>query len=276
MKIMLNGQWIETKARDMAELRCEVYAAESMEESQQQRCIWIVDGFQTEENLPLREEMTVNCIEKGCMPDRTAMESMLCARHTPHVYEKVKQAHVAIAGLGGLGSNIAVMLARTGVGHLHLIDFDIVEPSNLNRQQYLICHLGMYKTEAMKAMLAQMNPYVQVDIDTVRIDENNCAELLKDDDIICEAFDRADTKAMLTEQVLCHYPEKILICGSGMAGYGPSGTIITRKITDHFYLCGDGVSAAEPGNGLMAPRVTICAAHQANMALRSILGLEDT
>ncbi len=275
MKIRLNGQWTETKARDMAELRREIYAVEAMEEEQQRRCIWIVDGFQTEENLPLREEMTINWLEKGCMPDQSAMESILCARHTPHVYEKVKQAHVAIAGLGGLGSNIAVMLARTGVGHLHLIDFDIVEPSNLNRQQYLIGHLGMYKTEAMKDMLAQMNPYVQVDVDTVRIDEDNCAELLKEDDIICEAFDRAEVKAMLTEQILCHYPEKTLICGSGMAGYGPSGTIVTRRITDHFYICGDGVSAAQPGNGLMAPRVTVCAGHQANMVLRCILGLKD-
>lgn len=274
MKIRLNGQWTETKARDMAELRREVYAVEAMEE-QQRRCIWIVDGFQTEENLSLREGMTINWIEKGRMLERSAMESMLCARHTPHVYEKVKQAHIAIAGLGGLGSNIPVMLARTGVGHLHLIDFDIVEPSNLNRQQYLISHLGMYKTEAMKDMLAQMNPYVQVDIDTVRIDEDNCVELLKEDDIICEAFDRAEAKAMLTEQILCHYPEKTLICGSGMAGYGPSGTIVTRKITDHFYICGDGVSAAQPGNGLMAPRVTICAGHQANMVLRCILGLKD-
>lgn len=90
------------------------------------------------------------------MPDREEMESMLCARHTPHVYEKAKKARVAIAGLGGLGSNIAIMLARTGIGHLHLIDFDIVEPSNLNRQQYMVEHLGMYKTEALKDELQRM------------------------------------------------------------------------------------------------------------------------
>ncbi len=84
------------------------------------------------------------------MPPQDEFESLMCARHTPHVFEKVKSAKVAIAGLGGLGSNIAVNLARTGVGNLHLIDFDIVEPSNLNRQQYKVKHLGLYKTEALK------------------------------------------------------------------------------------------------------------------------------
>ena len=99
-------------------------------------------------------------------------------------------------------------------------------------------------------------------------------DLFKDDDIICEAFDKPDVKAMLTEQLLCYYPEKTLICGSGMAGYGSSNTIKTRKINDHFYICGDGVSGAMPGRGLMAPRVTICAAHEANMVLRCVLGLD--
>lgn len=93
-------------------------------------------------------------------------------------------------------------------------------------------------------------------------------------DIICEAICKPDVKAMLTEQILCYYPEKTLICGSGMAGYGSSNTIKTRKINDHFYICGDGVSGAMPGRGLMAPRVTICAAHEANMVLRCVLGLD--
>ena len=119
-----------------------------------------------------------------------------------------------------------------------------------------------------------MNPYIEVQIDTARITEENCRDLFKNDDIICEAFDKPDVKAMLTEQILCYYPEKTLICGSGMAGYGSSNTIKTRKINDHFYICGDGVSGAMPGRGLMAPRVTICAAHEANMVLRCVLGLD--
>ena len=273
-EIILNGQSVKTEAADMEDLKRQTYASEGLSEDIQRHCVWIVEGFQTDENLSLKDGMTINWIQKGKMPDREEMESMLCARHTPHVYEKAKKARVAIAGLGGLGSNIAIMLARTGIGHLHLIDFDIVEPSNLNRQQYMVEHLGMYKTEALKDELQRMNPYIEVKIDTVRITEENCRDLFKDDDIICEAFDKPDVKAMLTEQLLCYYPEKTLICGSGMAGYGSSNTIKTRKINDHFYICGDGVSGAMPGRGLMAPRVTICAAHESNMVLRCVLGLD--
>ena len=126
----------------MKDLKRQTYASEGLSEDIQRHCVWIVEGFQTDENLSLKDGMTINWIQKGKMPDREEMESMLCARHTPHVYEKAKKARVAIAGLGGLGSNIAIMLARTGIGHLHLIDFDIVEPSNLNRQQYMVEHLA--------------------------------------------------------------------------------------------------------------------------------------
>ncbi|MGN0204335.1 MAG: sulfur carrier protein ThiS adenylyltransferase ThiF [Coprococcus sp.] len=274
MEILLNGHRTKVNAVDMMQLRQQIYEYSVMDEEMRAKCIWIVDGFQTDENLPLKDGMTVNWIQKGKFPSREEMESMLCARHTPHVYEKAKRAKVAVAGLGGLGSNIAVMLARTGIGHLHLIDFDVVEPSNLNRQQYLIEHLGMHKTEAMKEQLYRINPYVEVTIDTIKIDESNCMQLLAEDEIVCEAFDKADAKAMLTEQILCYCPDKILICASGMAGYGSSNTILTRKINEHFYICGDGISEAGPGYGLMAPRVTICAAHQANMVLRCILGLD--
>ena len=136
-EIILNGRSVKTEAADMADLKRRTYASEGLEEDIQRHCVWIVEGFQTDENLSLKDGMTINWIRKGKMPDREEMEGMLCARHTPHVYEKAKKARVAIAGLGGLGSNIAIMLARTGIGHLHLIDFDIVEPSNLNRQHSL-------------------------------------------------------------------------------------------------------------------------------------------
>lgn len=199
------------------------------------------------------------------------LEGMMMSRHTPGVYDAVKDARVAIAGLGGLGSNIAVMLARTGVGHIHLIDFDMVDASNLNRQHYSIKHLGMYKTDALKEQLEQINPFVDITADCIKVTSENAVKLTGDADIVCEAFDNPEAKAMLTDAVLS-YTDKILVAASGMAGIESSNDIITRKVTDRFYMCGDGVTAAQDGTGVMAPRVTICAAHQANMVVRIITG----
>ena len=196
------------------------------------------------------------------------------ARFPKEMQVKLRSAKVAIAGLGGLGSNIAVMLARSGIGKLLLVDFDVVDVTNLNRQMYFIPQLGKPKTEALPEILRQINPYLTYEAVCVKVTPENVKELFSDYPIVCEAFDKPDVKAMLTEQILCYYPEKTLICGSGMAGYGSSNTIKTRKINDHFYICGDGVSGAMPGRGLMAPRVTICAAHEANMVLRCVLGLD--
>lgn len=196
----------------------------------------------------------------------------LIDRHTEEVQARIRAARVAVAGLGGLGSNIAVSLARIGVGHLHLIDFDRVDVTNLNRQQYFADQVGMYKTEALRENLLRINPWLELRTDCLCVTEENAAELLRDDAYICEAFDIAENKAMLAGEVLEHFPEKYLVAASGMAGYGDSNEIRTRRVTSHFYLCGDEKTEAEAGRGLMAPRVALCAAHQANMVLRLILG----
>lgn len=198
----------------------------------------------------------------------------LCTRHTERVQEKLSAAHVAVAGLGGLGSHIAVFLARIGVGHLHLVDFDRVELVNLNRQQYRLCHLDMCKTDALREELLELNPYLEVTADCVKVQENNIRELFAGEEIICEAFDRPEQKAMLANGILEYFPEKKLVAASGMAGFGGSNRIRTRKITKNFYLCGDQESESLPGAGLMAPRVALCAAHQANAAVSLILGRE--
>lgn len=196
----------------------------------------------------------------------------LIDRHTEEVQARIRAARVAVAGLGGLGSNIAVSLARIGVGHLHLIDFDRVDVTNLNRQQYFADQVGMYKTEALRENLLRINPWLELRTDCLRVTEENAAELLRDDAYICEAFDIAENKAMLAGEVLEYFPEKYLVAASGMAGYGDSNEIRTRRVTSHFYLCGDEKTEAAAGRGLMAPRVALCAAHQANMVLRLILG----
>lgn len=209
------------------------------------------------------------------IPDKSEIDNVLSMRHTQEVFEKLKNARVAVAGLGGLGSNIALMLARAGVGTLHLIDFDEVDLSNLNRQQYFISHLGMYKTDAIKDEISRINPYINVITDCIKVTDENIDMLFKDDNIICEAFDNPDCKAMLVNRILETRKDAYIVAASGMAGTEKSNTIITRKITDRFYLCGDETSGAVKGNGLMSPRVTICAAHQANAILRIILGKYD-
>lgn len=266
MNLTVNGKQYTTKATTIAQLAAELQLPTD---------VTIVNGFQTAENLALTEGDSVTLIQKGVMPSPDELESMMCARHTPQVHEKVKAAKVAIAGLGGLGSNIAILLARTGVGTLFLVDFDIVEPSNLNRQSYFITHLGMAKTEALKEQITQINPFITVKTRQIKVTQENAPELFANYPIICEAFDNPQSKAILVNTLLTQSAGTKLICGSGMAGYGSCNTIQTKQALQGLYLCGDGSSGAAVGNGLMAPRVTACAAHQANMALRLILGIRE-
>ena len=195
----------------------------------------------------------------------------LVTRHSLEVQTQLQQGRVAIAGLGGLGSNVAFSLARIGVGHLHLIDFDVVDLTNLNRQQYFLEHVGMPKTEALKSELLRINPYLDITTDQVKVTEENLPFLFRNEDIICEAFDVPECKAMLVNGILEHFPEKKLVSASGMAGFESSNLIHTRCVMPNFYLCGDEVTEPTPGRGLMAPRVAICAAHEANMITRLLL-----
>ena len=200
-------------------------------------------------------------------------EEDLLKRNVKGTSEKLKEAKVCILGLGGLGSNVAVLLARSGIGSLKLVDFDTVEASNLNRQQYRISHIGIKKTEAMKSIIREINPFVEVDILDIKVDRENIYSTVGDIEIVVEAIDRAETKAMLMEELLTN-TNKIVVSASGMAGLGSANEIVTRKIKDNFYLIGDNYSDYEEYSGIMSTRVMICAAHQANMVLRVILGEE--
>ena len=201
-------------------------------------------------------------------------EEDLLKRNVKGISEKLKKAKVCILGLGGLGSNVATLLARAGIGYLKLVDFDIVEASNLNRQQYRISHIGIKKTEAMKSIIKEINPFVEVDILDIKVDRENIYSTVGDIKIVVEAFDRAETKAMAIEELLTN-KNKIVISASGMAGIGSANEVITRKIKENFYLIGDNYSDYEEYSGIMSTRVIICAAHQANVVLRLILGEEN-
>ncbi len=204
------------------------------------------------------------------IPTKKEWMKALKDRHGIMFQEKISSTTVAVCGLGGLGSNIAIALARAGIGKLILIDFDKVDITNLHRQQYKINQIGKCKAEALQDNLKEMNPYLETEIHTIRLDESNAKDILSKANIICEAFDNAECKAMLTNFVLEKMPDKYIIAASGMAGLESSNAIHTRKISKRFYLCGDEVSDAKGGMGLVSSRVMLCAAHQAHTVLRII------
>ena len=202
------------------------------------------------------------------IPAKEEWNKALSERHGEKAKRSFESATVVICGLGGLGSNIAISLARIGIGKLILIDFDRVDITNLHRQQYKVNQIGKYKTEALCENLAEIAPYLETEIHTVCITEDNAEGLLKDADIICEAFDDAECKAMLVNFVLERMPEKYLVAASGMAGMGSANTIQTRRISKRFYICGDETSDVSEAGSLVASRVMLCAAHQAHTVLR--------
>ena len=202
------------------------------------------------------------------IPTKEEWNKALEERHGKELHRAFASATVAVCGLGGLGSNIAMSLARVGIGRLILIDFDRVDITNLHRQQYKADQVGMYKTVALAENLKEIAPYISLEIHTERITEDNVKTLLQDADIICEAFDDAECKAMLTEIVLTEMRDKYLVAASGMAGLYDANRIKTRKVTSRFYLCGDEESDVADGLGLVSSRVMVCAAHQAHMVLR--------
>ena len=236
--------------------------------------VLILNGFPVPADTLLSEGDELFLIRRGELPDEQELEHLMAARHTPGVHARLKQAVVGIAGVGGLGSAVAVALARVGVGRLVMVDFDVVEPSNLNRQQYFVDQIGVLKVEALAENLKRINPYVAVETHPLMLAPENIPDIFANCSVVVEAFDRADMKAMLVNSLLSRMPGVTVVASSGLAGYGSNNSIITRRVTARLYLVGDEVSEALPGSGLMAPRVGIAAGHQANQVVRIILGEE--
>ena len=206
------------------------------------------------------------------IPSKNEWMDALIARHGLDLHKQFSSATVAVCGLGGLGSNIAIALARAGIGKLLLIDFDRVDITNLHRQQYKANQIGRYKTEALAEILLEIAPYTETKTVKAKITEENFADLLKGADVVCEAFDNAEAKAMLANGVLEQLPDCYLVAASGMAGMDTPNTIRTRKVMKRFYLCGDETNDVADTIGLVAPRVMLCAAHQAHTVLRILAG----
>ena len=234
----------------------------------------IYNGFPLTSDQALTTGDEIVFIQKGRPPSSEELECLLVSRHTPGVHQKIKQSVVGIAGLGGLGSAVAVALARIGVGTLILVDFDVVEPSNLNRQQYFVHQIGMLKVEALRENLSKINPYVNLQTYAEKLNRNNAERIFRKATVVVEAFDRAEEKAMLINVLSEKMPETYLVAASGVAGYGDNNEIQTTRFSSKVFVVGDQKTAARPGMGLMAPRVGIAAHHQANTVLRILLGEE--
>lgn len=180
---------------------------------------------------------------------------------------------VGIAGAGGLGSNCAVALARSGVGTIVLSDYDIIEEPNLNRQYYFRNQIGMMKTVALKENIERINPSISVIVHQKRLERSNIGEVFSGCDVIVEAFDGSDMKEMLIETVQMQMPDIPIIVGSGLAGWGKSDAIRCRKIDDTLYVCGDESSEVSENMPPMAPRVGIVANMQADMVIDILMSL---
>jgi sulfur carrier protein ThiS adenylyltransferase len=183
----------------------------------------------------------------------------------------LRKFRVGIAGAGGLGSNCAAALARSGIGALVIADYDIIEPANLNRQYYFTDQVGLAKCDALKDNLRRINPSVTVITHKTRLTPENIPGIFSGCDVIVEAFDQALEKVMLAETVQQKLPETPLIVGSGMAGWGNTGLLKSRKIDEQLYVCGDESSEVSEELPPMAPRVGIVSNMQANLVVEILM-----
>lgn len=181
---------------------------------------------------------------------------------------------VGIAGAGGLGSNCAVALARSGVGTLVVADYDKVELRNLNRQYYFTGQAGMMKVTALRDTISAISPSATVITYAERLNKDNIPGIFAGCDVIVEAFDSAEMKEIIAEVVQLRMKGVPLVMGSGMAGFGNNDTIRYRKIDDMLYICGDENTVSDEDNPPMAPRVGIVANMQANTVIEILMQMD--
>lgn len=236
--------------------------------------VFVRNGYGISADSLANDGDKIVAVEKGKIASQDVLREMLLARNGEEITNKLDKSCVCVCGLGGLGSNIAEMLARVGIGKLIIVDFDVVDPTNLNRQNYCINDIGEYKTQATINHIKAINPYIQVEAKNIYITEKNVLDIIENADVVVEAFDDPACKAELVNTVLKN-TNKYCVASSGMAGYTSSNSIKTKKAMSRLYLTGDNLSEANEGNSLMSPRVSICAGHMANMVIRLLLGEYD-
>lgn len=202
------------------------------------------------------------------------LEKKFFSRHDPLILPLLRASVVGIAGAGGLGSSVAVSLARAGIGKLIIVDFDRIEISNLNRQQYFWTQVGKVKVQALLENLRKINPFSEYVGFQRRITPKNVKTIFGKADLLIEAFDRAGQKQMLIESWIAHFPDRPIIAASGLSGWGRNQKIRQRRV-GNLYICGD--EESEPARGIspMAPRVGIVASMQANLAVELLVKMRQ-
>ena len=198
------------------------------------------------------------------------MESLF-SRNVPKTTNILQNSKIGIAGCGGLGSNIAVMLTRAGIGELILVDFDNVEISNLNRQHFFLSDIGKTKVEALSYHLKNINPDIKLNLINKKLGKEDIKPLFREIDILIEAFDKAEEKMWLVKEWLKTFKTKPIICGSGISGYGKSEEIKIQS-SGNLFMVGDQIS--DQSEGLCSPRINIAAAKQANLAIELLMNPE--
>jgi sulfur carrier protein ThiS adenylyltransferase len=195
----------------------------------------------------------------------------LFSKNVPETINILQNSKIGIAGCGGLGSNVATMLTRAGIGELMLVDFDNVEMSNLNRQHFFLSDVGKTKVEALSYHLKNINPDIKLNAVCKKLVKEDVESLFKNIDILIEAFDKAEAKKWLIKEWLKTFKNKPIICGSGISGYGKSEKI---QIQSHgnLFMVGDQIS--DPSEGLCSPRINIVAARQANLAIEILMNFK--
>ncbi len=227
-----------------------------------------------EPNTILNEGDSLVIFKKGELPDTDDLTPFLLARQSKEITDILKNAKVGIAGLGGLGSVVVENLVRAGVGELVVADFDVVDPSNLNRQRYFINQIGMYKTDAIVANVSKITKSTRLIPVNTKVTKENCKDIFKDCLVVAECFDNPFAKAELVQGVRKFLPDTYIVAVSGVAGVGSEKEITTRRISDKIFVVGDFKSEVRDGHGLVATRVGIAASIQSHIIIRLLLGEE--
>ncbi|MBQ5397506.1 MAG: sulfur carrier protein ThiS adenylyltransferase ThiF, partial [Candidatus Methanomethylophilus sp.] len=229
----------------------------------------LVNGRHEEPDHVLEDGDAVFIVRKGCPGEEISGHSLV-QRYSAEKYERISKTRVGIAGLGGIGSHVAAALVRAGIRDLVIADFDRVDITNLSRQNYSMNDLGLPKSEATERVLKSIAPWIKVEAHDIRLTEDNVAEIFGKCDIVIEAFDSPEAKAMLVSAMYESHPEKWIVSCSGMAGFDSTSTMDIKQRFGHVVIVGDGISDKDEV-GLVATRVMTCAGMMAHTAVRLIL-----